>query len=72
MGLTPKTRRHYLENSLAVALPGNNGVGVFRLHTVIGFAADSVPLKMTMFGMVRESKAADRSVRSTRVVVGFY
>jgi hypothetical protein len=25
------------------------GVGVFRLHKVIGFAGDLVPLKMTIF-----------------------
>jgi len=28
---------------------GNNGVGVFRLHRIIGFADDLVPLKMTEF-----------------------
>src|SRR5208337_2750083 len=31
------------------------GVEVFRLHRVIGFAADSVPLKMTVFWMMTKS-----------------
>jgi hypothetical protein len=32
------------------ALAEKNGVGVFRLHKVIGFADDLVPLKMTEVG----------------------
>jgi hypothetical protein len=42
-----KHRRHGA-NSLTQH-GGNNGVGVFRLHKVIGFADDLVPLKMTEF-----------------------
>jgi hypothetical protein len=41
-------RRHHGENSLTQHAR-NNGVGVFRLHQIIGFADDLVPLKMTEF-----------------------
>jgi hypothetical protein len=30
----------------------SDGAGVFRLHGVIGFAVDSISLKMTVFGYV--------------------
>jgi hypothetical protein len=40
----------------AVALCEETVPGVFRLHIVVGFAADYVPLKMTVFWWVRESR----------------
>jgi len=38
------------------ALAEKNGVGVFRLHKVIGFADDLVPLKMTEVGKYQDDR----------------
>jgi hypothetical protein len=35
------------------SVDGSNSVGVFRLHKVIGFADDLVPLKMTKVWRVK-------------------
>ena len=41
------------------ALAEKNGVGVFRLHKVIGFADDLVPLKMTEVGNIQMAEVGN-------------